>query len=449
MPSRIAATALLEPILRKPIPKALARFAARAAGALFRFPTRTLRKPPAVVALATIEPSLTGETSIHSHLAGLFVRPDRCAAMITAHTDVVGSLLRPLALRKARDDWEAGHLTHAQFKAIEDRAVDEAIALQEAAGLDVVTDGEMRRLSFQSQMTEAVEGFGPWDIDAFLWGHWHGDGAIGERRRGRPANLGVVGRLARKRHLSAEEFIYLRGRTSRIAKVTLPSPSLFVNFWSPERSQSAYTSLEHFLADVVAILRDEVAELVRIGATYIQIDAPHYALLLAAETRAFYESRGWTLDQWLSRGIELDNAVMTGFSGVTFAIHLCRGNQESRWLVEGDYEPIARPIFQRIAATRLLLEYDDDRSGSFEPLGHVPEDKMVVLGLISTKRPQIETPEDLIRRIRQASRFVPLERLALSTQCGFASSILGNSLSIDEERRKLERVCETARRIWG
>jgi 5-methyltetrahydropteroyltriglutamate--homocysteine methyltransferase len=172
-------------------------------------------------------------------------------------------------------------------------------------------------------------------------------------------------------------------------------------------------------------------------------------LLLAPETRAFYESRGWTFDQWLSRGIELDNAVMTGFAGVTFAIHLCRGNQESRWLVEGDYEPIARPIFQRIAATRLLLEYDDDRSGSFAPLRHVPEDKMVVLGLISTKRPQIERPEDLIRRITQASRFVPLERLALSPQCGFASSLLGNALSIEDERRKLERVCETARRIWG
>jgi 5-methyltetrahydropteroyltriglutamate--homocysteine methyltransferase len=258
----------------------------------------------------------------------------------------------------------------------------------------------------------------------------------------------VVSRLVRKRHLVAEEFVYLRGRTSRVAKVTLPSPSLFVNFWSPERSKSAYASLEHFLADVVAILRDEVAELVRLGATYIQIDAPHYALLLAPETRAFYELQGWTLDQWLSRGIELDNAVMAGFADVTFAIHLCRGNQEGRWLVEGDYEPIARPIFQRIGATRLLLEYDDDRSGSFAPLRHVPDDKIVVLGLISTKRLQMEAPEDLVRRITQANCFVPLERLALSPQCGFASSIVGNGLSIDDERRKLERVCETARRIW-
>jgi 5-methyltetrahydropteroyltriglutamate--homocysteine methyltransferase len=368
--------------------------------------------------------------------------------MITAHADVVGSLLRPVALRKARDDWVAGRLSHAQFKSIEDRAVDEAVSFQEAAGLDVVTDGEMRRLSFQSQMTEAVDGFGAWDINAFLWGHWHGDGAVGDRRRERPVNLGVVSRLARKRHLAAEEFVYLRGRTSRVAKVTLPSPSLFVNFWSPERSQSAYASLEDFLADVVAILRDEVAELVRLGATYIQIDAPHYPLLLAPETRTFYESRGWTLDHWLSRGIELDNAVMAGFADVTFAIHLCRGNQDGRWLVEGDYEPIARPIFQRIAATRLLLEYDDDRSGSFAPLRHVPDDKTVVLGLISTKRPQMEVQEDVIRRITEASRFVPLERLALSPQCGFASSIVGNDLSIEDERRKLEAVCEIARRIW-
>jgi len=368
--------------------------------------------------------------------------------MITAHTDVVGSLLRPVALCKARDEWKTGRLSHAQFKSIEDGAVDEAVFLQEVAGLDIVTDGEMRRLSFQSQMIEAVDGFGPWDIDAFLWGHWHGHGAVGERRRDRPVNLGVVSRLVRKRHLVAEEFVYLRGRTSRVAKVTLPSPSLFVNFWSPERSKSAYASLEHFLADVVAILRDEVAELVRLGATYIQIDAPHYALLLAPETRAFYELQGWTLDQWLSRGIELDNAVMAGFGDVTFAIHLCRGNQESRWLVEGDYEQIARPIFRRIDATRLLLEYDDDRSGSFAPLRHVPDEKIVVLGLISTKRPQMEAPEDLIRCIMQATRFVPLERLALSPQCGFASSIVGNVLSINDERRKLERVCEIARQIW-
>src|SRR5215472_5553394 len=158
--------------------------------------------------------------------------------MFTAHTDVVGSLLRPAALRKAREEWAAGRLGHAQFKAVEDRAVDEAISLQEAAGLEVVTDGEMRRLSFQSQMTEAVEGFGEWDLDAFLWGDWHGE-EVGDLAVDRPP-LAVEATLRRKRFLSAEELTYARGRTDRILKVTLPSPSLFASFWDPERSQAAY-----------------------------------------------------------------------------------------------------------------------------------------------------------------------------------------------------------------
>ena len=369
--------------------------------------------------------------------------------MIAAHADVVGSLLRPPELLEAQRDHAAGRITDTQFKAIEDRAVDQAVALQEAAGLEVLTDGEMRRMSFQSQMTQAVDGFGAWDLDAFLWGEWHGEEAVGDWSGARPAELGVVGKLKRKRHLCAEEFVYLRARTARIPKVTLPSPGLFANFWSPERSSGAYASIEEFLADVVAILRQEVEELARLGAAYVQIDAPHYPLLLDPATRAFYESRGWTLDEWLHMGIELDNALMEGFPGVTFGFHLCRGNQASRWLVEGGYDSIARPIFQGIRAERLLLEYDDARSGSFEPLGCVPDDKMVVLGLVTTKRADLEAPEDLVRGIEEASRFVPLERLALSPQCGFATSILGNALSVDDERRKLDLICEVARRVWA
>ena len=200
--------------------------------------------------------------------------------------------------------------------------MDEAIALQEDAGLEIVTDGEMRRLSFQGQMTEAVDGFGEHDIDAFLWGEWHGDKDVGEFKRERPRTIGVVGKLTRKRHLSAEEFTYLRSRTSGVPKITLPSPGLFVNFWSAERSAMAYPTLDSFLADVVDILRGEVAELVRLGATYIQLDAPHYPLLLDTETRFFYEKQGWALDRWLSRGIEMDNAVMSGFPETTFGFHL-------------------------------------------------------------------------------------------------------------------------------
>ena len=242
--------------------------------------------------------------------------------MIAAHTDVVGSLLRPTELLKARDEVAAGKVTQAAFKAIEDQAVDEAVALQEAVGLEVVTDGEMRRLSFQSQMTEAVAGFGEYDLDAFLWGDWCGDGDTGNLSLERPKNLGVVGKLTRKRHLSVEEFTYLRARTNRIPKIALPSPSLWTNFWSPEYSSSAYPTLDSFLADVVDIMRDEVAELVRLGAAYIQLDAPHYPLLLDPKTRTFYEGQGWTLDQWLDRGIEIDNAVISDFPGVTFGFHL-------------------------------------------------------------------------------------------------------------------------------
>ncbi len=242
--------------------------------------------------------------------------------MIVAHTDVVGSLLRPPELLKARSEVAAGKMTQAAFKTIEDRAVDKAVALQEAAGLKVVTDGEMRRLSFQSQMTEAVAGFGEYDLNAFLWGDWCGGRDTGSLNLERPKNLGVVSKLTRKRHLSAEEFIYLRARTSRIPKITLPSPSLWTNFWSSEYSPPAYPTLDSFLADVVDILRDEVAELVRLGATYIQLDAPHYPLLLDPKTRAFYEGQGWHLDQWLDRGIEMDNAVIGDFPEVTFGFHL-------------------------------------------------------------------------------------------------------------------------------
>ena len=368
--------------------------------------------------------------------------------MITAHTDVVGSLLRPRALLEGQQDLDAGRIERAEYKRIEDRAVDEVVALQEEAGLDVVTDGEMRRLSFQSQLTQSVDGFGDWDIDAFLWGEWHGDESIGDWGKPRPPDIGVVDKLVRRRHLCAEEFTYLRGRTSRIPKVTMPSPSLFSNFWSESLSRDAYPTLDALLADIVDILRAEVEELARLGATYIQIDAPHYPLLIDPATRAFYESRGWTLERWLDRGIELDNAVMDAAPGVTFGFHLCRGNQGSRWLVEGDYEPIARPIFKGVRAQRLLLEYDDERSGSFQPLREVPDDRMVVLGVVTTKTGRVESSDELRARIDEASQHISLERLAISPQCGFATSVVGNNLSIEQQSRKLAVMCETAREIW-
>jgi 5-methyltetrahydropteroyltriglutamate--homocysteine methyltransferase len=367
--------------------------------------------------------------------------------VIAAHTDVVGSLLRPPELIEARERLTAGELTEAEFKRIEDRAVDEALRLQEDAGLEVVTDGEMRRLSFQSQLTEAVDGFGDWDLDAFLWGEWKSD-ELEKLNIERPP-LAVTGKLHRKRFLSAEEFTYARGRTDRVLKVTLPSPSLFANFWSSEAGNGAYARLEDFLADVAEILREEVDELVRLGATYIQLDAPHYPLLVDPGYRDFYESRGWPADRWLELGLELDNLVIGDHRHVTFGFHLCRGNQASRWLVAGGYDWLAERIFPRVRAQRLLLEYDDERSGDFAPLAAVPDDKVVVLGLVTTKSGRRETVDELSARIKEAGRFVPLERLALSPQCGFATSIVGNALSVDDERAKLRTIAETAEAVWS
>lgn len=208
------------------------------------------------------------------------------------------------------------------FMPVENRAVDEAIRLQEETGLAIITDGEMRRLSFQSQLTEAADGFGEITMDSFLWGRWRGDQGSDDRTLPRPSNIGVIKKLSARRFLSAGEFTYLSARTAGIPKITLPSPSLFANFWSPEHSRGVYPTLESFLADVVDILRSEVAELCRLGATYIQLDAPHYCLLLDGRTRGFYESRGWKVEEWLERGLEMDNAVIDRVPGVTFGFHL-------------------------------------------------------------------------------------------------------------------------------
>jgi 5-methyltetrahydropteroyltriglutamate--homocysteine methyltransferase len=240
--------------------------------------------------------------------------------VITVQADIVGSLLRPPKLLRAQEQLAARAITSAQFKEIEDRAVDDAIALQEEVGLQIVTDGEMRRQSFQSQMTAAVSGFGEFDLGAFLWGEWYDEKGVKKTRR--PRRLGAIAKLKRLRYLSADEFSYLKSKTNRIPKVTLPSPGLWANFWSPQYSRAAYPTLEAFLADIVVILREEVAELARLGATYIQIDAPHYGLLLDPKTSRFYRRLGWSLDQWLSLGLQLDNAIIEGFPNITFGFHV-------------------------------------------------------------------------------------------------------------------------------
>jgi 5-methyltetrahydropteroyltriglutamate--homocysteine methyltransferase len=238
------------------------------------------------------------------------------------HGDVVGSLLRPIELIAARHDLSTGALSQIAFTEIEDRAVEQSIALQHDAGLELITDGEMRRLSFQSQVPEAIEGFGDYDINAFLWGDWYGDQQIGDLSVHRPHEIGVIGKLRRKRYMSTAEFIYLRDRTNCVPKVTLPSPSLFANFWTKSKSSNAYPTIEEFLSEVTSLLHEEVAMLARLGATYIQLDAPHYPLVLDPKWADFYNSLGWSAESWLTHSVELDNAVIDGFPDVTFALHL-------------------------------------------------------------------------------------------------------------------------------
>jgi 5-methyltetrahydropteroyltriglutamate--homocysteine methyltransferase len=357
-------------------------------------------------------------------------------------SDVIGSLLRPEYLKEARARHEAGAIDHGAFKKIEDRAVREAVALQIAAGLDVVTDGEMRRYAFFGHFVDALDGF-----DKF--GGW----AIPFRdERGRELVFKrpvVVSRLRRRRHMCAEEFTFLRAITDRPIKVTLINAQQAAAYYDPQRSRDAYPTIEAYLADVVDILRGEIEELVRLGCTYIQLDAPQYAGLLDPAIREGYRQRGNDPDRLLDRCIELDNAVIADQPGVTFGVHLCRGNNQSKFYASGSYEPIAQQVFHRTRFHRFLLEYDDERSGGFEPLRHVPGDRTVVLGLVTTKKPALEQKDEIRRRIDEASRFIPLDRLALSPQCGFASTEEGNLIGCAEQEAKLRLVAEVASEVWG
>jgi len=360
---------------------------------------------------------------------------------MTYHSEVVGSLLRPAYLATARQQFEAGQISAAEFKSSEDRAVDEAIALQEDAGFDVITDGELRRYAFYGHLIDSLEGFDKFGGWAIPFVDESGEKLVLKR----PV---VVERLKWKRSMCSEEWVYLRSRGKRPGKVTMLSAQQAAAYYDPEKSKGAYPTRDAYLADIVDLSRHEVEELIRLGCTYIQIDAPQYAALLDPQMREGYRQRGSDPDKLIDTCIEMDNAIIDGHPGITFGMHICRGNNQSKFYARGDYEPIAR-IFSQTHFQRFLLEYDDERSGGFSPLKHVPEDRFVVLGLLTTKRPRLESADELRQRIAEAARVIPLERLALSPQCGFASTMEGNHISLDDQRRKLELVASVAREVWG
>ena len=361
--------------------------------------------------------------------------------------EVIGSMLRPGYLLDARVAVEAGEIGRPEFKRIEDRAVSEAIALQVEAGVDIVTDGEMRRGTWMGPLTETIDGFGHVPGELRTW--YTEEGPQEEE-----LPFVVTGKLQQRRSLVAEEFAGAREKVNaddsgRRLKMTIPSPLALTLRWSPTVSTEAYENPFAMVADAVEIAQNAVAELVEMGCTDIQIDAPELATLIQAETRDWYAERGMPPERMLSEGIDLINAV-TAIPGPRYGIHLCRGNGLGRWMAEGGYDYIAKALFERAKGFDLfLLEYDDHRSGDFEPLANVPDDKHVVLGLISSKKAELESADAIIARINEATNFIDRDRLSISTQCGFASGYLGNPITEEVERAKLGLVAEVAREVWG
>lgn len=377
--------------------------------------------------------------------------------MTRIRTDVVGSLLRPAGLKQAHADREAGKISSEELQRIGDDAVRDAVRLQEEVGLDVLTDGEFRRLNFQDSFAASVSGFDARPVDlTFMeslsregkplqrWDPYHvADGAAILQRRP------VSQKLRLGRNLPLEEYRFVSGVTGKPVKVSLIGPDRIVQRFDYQNSKAVYWSVEDFVADVVRIEREMIRSLVDAGCRYVQIDAPSYTAYVDAPS--LEEMRQWGEDPMknLARSIEADNEVLRLFDGVTFGIHLCRGNQRSMWHREGSYDAIAEMLFNELRHDRLLLEYDSPRAGTFEPLRFVPKGKVVVLGLVSTKVSELETVEQLKRRIDEASKFIALDQLAISPQCGFASDVVGNLISEDDQKRKLEIVVETARQVWG
>jgi methionine synthase II (cobalamin-independent) len=357
--------------------------------------------------------------------------------------DHIGSLLRPPALLAARQAREEGRLSADGLRAEEDAHIRDAVRLQEDVGLEVVTDGEYRRGIYFGHFGAAVSGFTEMDAEMSF------RGAAGEPLRYRAAV--VTGRLVRHRGIATDEFRFVRPLTRRTPKVTLPSPSSqhFLR-WRPGVSDRAYPDLDEFFADVAAIYRAELADLAALGATYVQLDDVPLGLLCDPDRRDAFAAKGYDPGTMLDRYVDLVNAALAGRpAGLVVGVHVCRGNNQGKWLAEGAYDYVAARAFPRLAVDAFLLEYDSPRAGGFEPLRHVPRDRAVVLGLVSTKTPVLEDPDALGRRIDAAARHVPLERLALSPQCGFASTAPGNPLTPAEQRRKLELVVDVARRVWG
>ena len=362
--------------------------------------------------------------------------------------DVVGSLLRPAKLKEARNRFDEGKISLEELRRIEDQEVRDAVALQEQVGLHVVTDGEYRRLNFQDSFGESVTGYDAgrpslnfyekrveggsplrrWEIPD--QGEQKG-AAVSQRRP-------VIEKIGLARNVPLEEFRFLKAAAQKPAKVALIGPDRIAQRFDWQNSKSVYSGLDEFVADVVKVEREIIRGLVDAGCRYVQIDAPGYTAYVDAPSLAAMRARGEDPNENFSRSLKADNQVLEGFGDVTFGIHLCRGNQRSMWHREGSYDDIAERLLNELKHDRFLFEYDTPRAGGFEPLRFLPKGKVIVLGLVSTKVPELESVDELKRRIEEAARYVPLEQIAIVPSADFhrTSSAISSAQTTKKENSK-------------
>jgi 5-methyltetrahydropteroyltriglutamate--homocysteine methyltransferase len=359
--------------------------------------------------------------------------------------DHVGSLLRPPELKQARADHKNRKISAEQLKETEDRSIRSAIALQEAAGLQSVTDGEFRRAFWHVDFLTGFEGIAATQGQYAL--KFHGEGGAQSETK---SMMVVTGKVKRTRPIMVEHFKFLHSNTKSTAKLCIPAPTyLHMRGGRKVVDAKAYPDIEEFWGDIARAYREEIADLGKAGCTYLQIDDVSFATLCDEGIRAQVKRDGEDPAKLPAKYASvIDSFLKNRPQGMGVTMHTCRGNHASMWMAEGGYDAVAEAIFQT-GVDGFFLEYDSERAGGFEPLRFVPKGKKVVLGLISSKNPRLESKDALKRRVEEASKYVPIENLCLSPQCGFASSEVGNKLTEDDQRRKLELAVETAEEIWG
>lgn len=360
--------------------------------------------------------------------------------------DHVGSLLRPAALHEARAKAQKNEIGPRELRAVEDAAIRDAVRLQEASGLQAITDGEFRRSHYLVDFLTGFDGIVPTNTSyALAFKGEHGES--GETR----SMLTVTEKVRRRRPVMVEPFRFLNSLTKRTPKLCLPSPTwIHMRGGRKTVSQRVYPDIEEFWSDIIKAFHEEIADLAAAGCTYLQLDEISFAFLCDATIQERMRADGLDPAKETRKYADVVNAIAAGAPpSMTVTVHTCRGNFQSMWMAEGGYDQVASIVFDQPDVDGYFLEYDSDRAGGFEPLRYMPKDKKVVLGLVSSKKPELESKDVLKQRIDEAAKYVPLEQLCLSPQCGFASTHHGNRITEGVERRKLELIVEVANEIWG